>query len=131
MTYWFFITTKIPPYQRKVVFFIFLSSLHYLLPLPVIFFVSTSFLIVKRVVNLSSTMRLKKMTMLMVVIIVVMFRHSNGLNMNYYIMTCPMVEFIIKNSVNSALRADPTLAAGLIRMHFHDCFIEVLDSLPC
>ncbi|CAI9285208.1 unnamed protein product [Lactuca saligna] len=73
-------------------------------------------------------MKLKKMTMLMVVIIVVMFRHCNGLNMNYYIMTCPMVEFIIKNSVNSALRADPTLAAGLIRMHFHDCFIEGCDA---
>ncbi|KAI3825369.1 hypothetical protein L1987_06852 [Smallanthus sonchifolius] len=66
--------------------------------------------------------------MTVVVMMVVMLRHCNGLNMNYYIMSCPMTEFIIKNSVNSALRAYQTLAAGLIRMHFHDCFIEGCDA---
>lgn len=48
-----------------------------------------------------------------------------GLNMGYYMMSCPFAEQIVKNSVNNALQADPTLAAGLIRMLFHDCFIEV------
>ncbi|GKE59948.1 RNA-directed DNA polymerase, eukaryota, partial [Tanacetum coccineum] len=33
---------------------------------------------------------------------VVMWRQCNGLNMNYYMMSCPMAEFIIKNSVNAA-----------------------------
>ncbi|GKA36178.1 peroxidase 47 [Tanacetum coccineum] len=69
----------------------------------------------------------KKMMMVLVTM-VVMLRHCNGLNMNYYMMSCPMAEFIIKNSVNAALRADPTLAAGLIRMHFHDCFIQGCDA---
>lgn len=69
----------------------------------------------------------KKMIMMVVVMIVAMLRQCNGLYMNYYMMSCPMAEFIVKNSVNSALRSDPTLAAGLIRMHFHDCFIQVLD----
>lgn len=49
----------------------------------------------------------------------------DGLSMNYYIMKCPFAEGIIKNTVNKALQADPTLAAGLVRMHFHDCFVEV------
>ena len=48
-----------------------------------------------------------------------------GLSMGYYMMSCPMAEQIVQNSVDNALRADPTLAAGLIRMLFHDCFIEV------
>ena len=51
----------------------------------------------------------------------------DGLSMNYYLMSCPFADSIVKNTVNSALQDDPTLAAGLIRMHFHDCFIEVLS----
>ncbi|KAK9065124.1 hypothetical protein SSX86_016507 [Deinandra increscens subsp. villosa] len=61
-------------------------------------------------------------------VIVVMLRYCKGLSMNYYMMSCPMADFIVKNTVNSALRSDPTLAAGLIRMHFHDCFIEGCDA---
>lgn len=51
----------------------------------------------------------------------------DSLNMNYYMMNCPFAEGTIKNTVNRALLSDPTLAAGLVRMHFHDCFIEVLS----
>lgn len=55
------------------------------------------------------------------------FGAGGGLDMNYYLMSCPFVEPVVKNVVNRALENDPTLAAGLIRMHFHDCFIEVLS----
>ncbi|GMN27056.1 hypothetical protein TIFTF001_001515 [Ficus carica] len=53
---------------------------------------------------------------------------ADGLSMNYYTLSCPMAEFIVKNTVNSALQADPTLAAALVRMHFHDCFIQGCDG---
>ncbi|KAK2656437.1 hypothetical protein Ddye_009489 [Dipteronia dyeriana] len=52
----------------------------------------------------------------------------DGLSMQYYIMSCPFADPIIKNTVNNALQADPTLAAALVRMHFHDCFIEGCDG---
>lgn len=52
----------------------------------------------------------------------------DGLRMDYYIMTCPFAEQVVKNTVNRALGDDPTLAAALIRMHFHDCFIEGCDG---
>ncbi|KAK1587147.1 hypothetical protein Q3G72_010109 [Acer saccharum] len=52
----------------------------------------------------------------------------DGLSMQYYMMSCPFADLIIKNTVNNALQADPTLAAALVRMHFHDCFIEGCDG---
>ncbi|XP_034689817.1 peroxidase 47 [Vitis riparia] len=52
----------------------------------------------------------------------------HGLSMDYYMMDCPIAEFIVRDSVTSALQSDPTLAAGLVRMHFHDCFIQGCDG---
>ncbi|KAL5567435.1 hypothetical protein UlMin_030599 [Ulmus minor] len=56
------------------------------------------------------------------------FGRADGLSMQYYTFSCPLAEFIIKNTVNRALEDDPTLAAALLRMHFHDCFIEGCDG---
>ncbi|KAI0493395.1 hypothetical protein KFK09_023511 [Dendrobium nobile] len=53
---------------------------------------------------------------------------SNGLSMDYYAFSCPSAESMVMNTVFQALNKDPTLAAGLLRMHFHDCFIQGCDG---
>ncbi|CAN1316943.1 Peroxidase 47 [Linum perenne] len=53
---------------------------------------------------------------------------SDGLSMQYYVMNCPIADQIVKGTVNAALQADPTMAAALVRMHFHDCFIQGCDA---
>ncbi|GAA0142814.1 peroxidase [Lithospermum erythrorhizon] len=60
----------------------------------------------------------------------------NGLSLTYYLFTCPLVESIVKVNVDKILRIDPGLAGPLVRMHFHDCFVEgcdgsvLIDSTP-
>ncbi|XP_047955475.1 peroxidase 47-like isoform X2 [Salvia hispanica] len=63
-----------------------------------------------------------------VVILIINGWMANGLSMNYYIMTCPIADIIVRNAVQTALQSDPTFAASLVRMHFHDCFVEGCDG---
>ncbi|KAL5993211.1 Peroxidase 47 [Asimina triloba] len=52
----------------------------------------------------------------------------DALTMDYYGLSCPLAETLVRNIVNKALLNDSTLAAPLLRMHFHDCFIEGCDG---
>ncbi|GJN12611.1 hypothetical protein PR202_ga30903 [Eleusine coracana subsp. coracana] len=53
---------------------------------------------------------------------------ASALSMDYYGMSCPYTEWIVRGVVSEALRKDPTLAAGLLRLHFHDCFVQGCDA---
>lgn len=53
---------------------------------------------------------------------------DGGLSPHYYKETCPLAEHIIRQNVEAVVYRDPRLAASLLRLHFHDCF--VLVSLP-
>ncbi|KAL6985136.1 Peroxidase 18 [Sarracenia purpurea var. burkii] len=52
----------------------------------------------------------------------------SDLSFNFYSVSCPSAEFIVKNTVRSASSSDPSIPGKLLRLFFHDCFVEGCDA---
>ncbi|CAL5077480.1 unnamed protein product [Urochloa decumbens] len=58
------------------------------------------------------------------------------LDVGFYSKTCPAAEDIVRNETEAAIKESPDLAAALLRLHYHDCFVQgcdasvLLDSTP-
>lgn len=50
------------------------------------------------------------------------------LSPSFYDKTCPQVFDIATNTIKTALRSDPRIAASILRLHFHDCFVNGCDA---
>ncbi|OMO81364.1 Plant peroxidase [Corchorus capsularis] len=48
----------------------------------------------------------------------------NGLSWSFYKSSCPKVESIIRSQLKKVFKKDIGQAAGLLRLHFHDCFVQ-------
>ncbi|WVZ69086.1 hypothetical protein U9M48_017930 [Paspalum notatum var. saurae] len=51
-----------------------------------------------------------------------------GLVFGFYDDTCPDAEEIVSSTVRKLYHADPNVAAALVRLFFHDCFIHGCDA---
>ncbi|KAF8112782.1 hypothetical protein N665_0062s0125 [Sinapis alba] len=53
---------------------------------------------------------------------------SAQLTPTFYDTTCPRVFTIVRDTIVNELRSDPRIAASLLRLHFHDCFVNGCDA---
>lgn len=45
----------------------------------------------------------------------------------FYLWTCPPVRLVVFKVVERASQKDPRLPASLVRLFFHDCFVQVCN----
>ncbi|CDY65911.1 BnaAnng21300D [Brassica napus] len=74
-------------------------------------------------------MALKNLLALVVLLGVVGVSFGGDLYEGYYrYNNCPQMEYIVRDVTYHYIYKDPTLAAALLRMHFHDCFVRGCDG---
>lgn len=49
---------------------------------------------------------------------------SADLSSDYYEKSCPKATYTIKNVVANAVTKERRMGASLLRLHFHDCFVN-------
>uniref|UniRef100_A0A0A0L018 peroxidase n=1 Tax=Cucumis sativus TaxID=3659 RepID=A0A0A0L018_CUCSA len=47
------------------------------------------------------------------------------LSVSFYSNTCPKLLSVIRSGVQSAITKEARIGASLLRLHFHDCFVNV------
>ncbi|EPS58869.1 peroxidase, partial [Genlisea aurea] len=62
-------------------------------------------------------------------IVFVIFRLGNAqLSPAFYASTCPNLPSIVKSAVAAAVAQEARMGASLLRLHFHDCFVNGCDG---
>lgn len=55
------------------------------------------------------------------------FSSDAQLDNSFYRDTCPRVHSIVREVLRNVSKTDPRILASLIRLHFHDCFVQVCN----
>ena len=53
---------------------------------------------------------------------------SQSTRVGFYSRSCPRAESIVTQTVQKHFKSTPAIAPGLLRMHFHDCFVQGCDG---
>ncbi|KAL5219643.1 hypothetical protein ABZP36_020327 [Zizania latifolia] len=69
-----------------------------------------------------------KVAMAVACAVVVLATACHGLELGYYKKSCPRVEAIVRDEVKKFIYKDAGISAGLIRLIFHDCFVQDIVS---
>lgn len=65
---------------------------------------------------------------LLVTLFVLCLAVKSQLTSDFYSATCPNLLQIVRKQVMTAIKAETRMAASLLRLHFHDCFVNGCDA---
>ncbi|KAI3914828.1 hypothetical protein MKW92_050450 [Papaver armeniacum] len=68
------------------------------------------------------------MVVLSLMMVGLLVQAQGDLKPDFYSTSCPKVESIVRSSVETHFKSDPTIAPALLRLHFHDCFVQGCDG---
>eukprot|EP01018_Ginkgo_biloba_P039200 Gb_33207 [translate_table: standard] len=74
--------------------------------------------------GMQSTNALMTFKLIVVFMAIVALADAQGTRVGFYFSTCPKAESIVQSTVRSHFNSDPTVAPGLLRLFFHDCFVQ-------
>ncbi|KAL9271521.1 Peroxidase 46-like protein [Drosera capensis] len=75
----------------------------------------------------SSSLQLQQLLLIMLLLLLQCVVCSS-LSIGLYVLSCPAAELIVREQVRSATSADGTVPGKLLRLLFHDCFVEGCDA---
>ncbi|KAF9588077.1 hypothetical protein IFM89_007318, partial [Coptis chinensis] len=58
-------------------------------------------------------------------LILLLVNSGLSLELHFYKSSCPQAELVVKTIMKQEFKRDSSIAAGLLRLHFHDCFVRV------
>ncbi|XP_059636012.1 peroxidase 57-like [Cornus florida] len=65
---------------------------------------------------------------LVVLVVALQVNKALSLELHFYRNSCPQAELVVKRIAQKHFSNDPSLPAGFLRLHFHDCFIRGCDA---
>ncbi|XP_027069695.1 cationic peroxidase 1-like [Coffea arabica] len=77
---------------------------------------------------ISKTSGISSLAISFVTFILLVGMTSAQLSANFYASSCPNVLTTIRTAVNSAVSKEARMGASLLRLHFHDCFVNGCDA---
>ncbi|XP_031252653.1 peroxidase 25 [Pistacia vera] len=66
--------------------------------------------------------------LVVILVMVLSVQSQGGLRPGFYSSSCPKAGVVVRSTVTSHFNKDPTVAPGLLRLHFHDCFVQGCDG---
>lgn len=80
-------------------------------------------------ISASIKVLMAKLPVLFLLLISNLVEASSELSPYYYEESYPLAEAIVRQVVAEEVYRNPRIAASLLRIHFHDCFVLVLTPL--
>ncbi|KAK4483069.1 hypothetical protein RD792_010245 [Penstemon davidsonii] len=82
------------------------------------------------IISSSCSCCVKSLLIVIVLVVVSGSRSTSGqqLSTEYYSKTCPKVFSTVKSVVKAAVAKEKRMGASLLRLHFHDCFVQGCDG---